>query len=102
MPNTATPLTGREVYQVLKDVALEIRTLRLACGSNSAGLGVIDNEGWTLTLVIQGDTLVHCEACTSADGRTATSETWQRYGTDPVELLSKWERAQVERLLKAL
>jgi len=27
---------------------------------------------------------------------------WQRYGTDPVELLSTWELAQVSGLLKAL
>jgi hypothetical protein len=26
-------------------------------------------------------------------------DTWQRYGTDPVSLLSTWELAQVERLL---
>ncbi|MGH8329295.1 MAG: DUF7693 family protein, partial [Pseudomonas fluorescens] len=29
-------------------------------------------------------------------------DSWQRYGTDPVSLLSTWELAQIERLLTEL
>ncbi|WP_429385987.1 DUF7693 family protein [Pseudomonas sp. YL-218 TE3947] len=40
--------------------------------------------------------------CRTPDCRVGTVEDWQRYGTDPVELLSGWEREQLERLLNAL
>ena len=38
----------------------------------------------------------------SPDGRVGTLELWQRYGTDPVGLLSSWEHEQLERLLSSL
>lgn len=59
-------------------------------------------DGWYLTLFNDGGTLDFCEDCKSPDGRVGTIETWQRYGTDPAELLSCWEREQLERLLNAL
>jgi hypothetical protein len=43
--------------------------------------------------------LHHCQHCRSPDGREGTLQAW-RYGTDPVSLLSTWELAQVERLLR--
>ncbi|MBD9603105.1 MULTISPECIES: hypothetical protein [unclassified Pseudomonas] len=36
------------------------------------------------------------------DSREGALERWQRYGTDPVSLLSTWELAQIERLLTEL
>lgn len=48
------------------------------------------------------DTLDYCEYCMLRDGRIGTLESWQRYGTDPVELLSVREREQLERLLNEL
>ena len=36
------------------------------------------------------------------DGREGALDSWQRYGTDPVSLLSTWELAQIERLLTKL
>jgi len=36
------------------------------------------------------------------DGQVGTLELWQRDGADPVELLSAWEREQLERLLAGL
>lgn len=47
-------------------------------------------------------TLDYCEDCRAPGRRVGTVEDWQRYGTDPVELLSGWEREQLERLLSAL
>ncbi|MGV8920709.1 MAG: DUF7693 family protein [Pseudomonas sp.] len=39
---------------------------------------------------------------TSPDGLSAAMEVWQRYCTNPVDLLSNWEHAQLEQLLSAL
>ena len=52
---------------------------------------------WVLTLFNDYDTLDYCEYCRSPDGRVGTLELWQRDGADPVELLSAWEREQLER-----
>lgn len=104
--NTKPALTARDVYQVLKDVALGTRIMRR---TSSKSLSEIYNElmpveidGWRLTLFNDGGALGHCEDCRSPDGRVGTVVDWQRYGTDPVELLSGWEREQLERLLSAL
>jgi hypothetical protein len=96
----------REVYQVLKDVALGVRTMQrsatLPWREVDAGRTRVDVDDWTITLYCNGTTLSHCEACRSAQGRAATLEDWQRFGTNPVDLLSQWEHAQLERLLSAL
>ncbi|MGF6457873.1 hypothetical protein ABIA55_003337 [Pseudomonas frederiksbergensis] len=103
--NITSPLIAREVYQVLKDVALGTRTMARA--SNQSWNEIYDGriavavDGWQLTLFNDGGTLDYCEVCRSPDGRVGTVEDWQRYGTDPVELLSGWEREQLERLLNA-
>lgn len=63
-------------------------------------------EGWQLTLFNDGSTLDYCEHCRAPDGRLmgalGTVEDWRRYGTDPVELLSGWEREKLVRLLNEL
>lgn len=100
------PVNTREIYQVLKDIALGTVIMRIACSQPQAksatGPQHIEADGWLLTLHTEGDHLAYCEQCTSPDGRVATLESWQRYGTNPTELLSGWEREQLERLLKAL
>jgi hypothetical protein len=104
--NTTSPLTARDVYQVLKDVALGTRTMTRTSSQSwneiYHGLMPVEIDGWQLTLFNDCDTLDYCEYCRSPDGRIGALETWQRYGTDPVELLSGWEREQLERLLNAL
>jgi hypothetical protein len=104
--NTTSPLNAREVYQVLKDVALGTRTMQRACDQSwneiYNGLIPVEIEGWRLTLFNDCGSLDFCEDCRAPDGRIGTLETWQRYGTDPVELLSGWEREQLERLLNVL
>lgn len=42
--------------------------------------------------------LTHCESCIGVDSHSATFADWHRHGSDPVALLSIWERAQVEGL----
>lgn len=66
------------------------------------GLMPVEIDGWRLTLFNDCDTLDYCEYCRSPDARVGTLELWQRDGSDPVELLSAWEREQLERLLAVL
>ena len=93
------PLTTREIYQLLRDAALEVRPMRLIDELGESGLVHVDIEGWRLTLEVDGTHLRHCQHCRSPDGREQGHDSWQRYGTDSVSLLSTWELAQIERLL---
>ena len=96
------PLTAREVYQQLRDAALEVRFLKRLDEQPEPGQVQVDIEGWRLTLDFDGVRLRHCQRCQSPDGRTGELDSWQRYGTDPVSLLSTWELAQIEHLLTEL
>ena len=104
--NTTSPLTALEVCQVLTDVALGkrimIRSSIQSWNEIYHGLMPVEIDGWLLTLFNDCDTLDYCEYCRSPDGRVGTLELWQRDGEDPVELLSAWEREQLERLLAGL
>lgn len=92
-------LTARDVCQRLREAALGVLSLRAAKKPGDAGLVTVDIEGWQLLLDFEGGRLHHCEHCRCPDGREGTLATWQRYGTNPVNLLSTWELVQVERLL---
>jgi hypothetical protein len=104
--NTTSPLTSREVCQVLTDVVLGKRIMtRSSIQSWNEiyhGLMPVEIDGWRLTLFNDCDTLDYCEYSRSPDGRVGTLEFWQRDGADPVELLSAREREQLERLLAGL
>jgi hypothetical protein len=93
------PLTGREAYQVLKDIALGTRIMTRASGQSWREvyhwLMPVEIDGWRITLF-------NCEERRSPDGRVGLYETCQRKGTDPVELLSGWEQGQLKRLLNNL
>lgn len=91
-------LSAREVYQVLKDIALDVRQItRLTQGDG--GVVHMQVDGWTISLHNESNELDLCTACTAADGRRADAHSWQRFGTDPVHLLSRWEHEQLQRLL---
>lgn len=94
-------LTAREVCQLLRDAALGVRPLRRLDPPGASEHVKIDIESWHLTLDLDGQHLRHCQSCQSPDGREGVFDSWQRYGTDPVSLLSTWELAQIERLLNA-
>jgi len=96
--NPMPALTAREVCQILRDAALEVRPLRRIQEPCEPGQVSVNIEGWRLTLDFDGKRLHHCQHCLSPDGREGTLEAW-RFGTDPVSLLSTWELAQIERLL---
>jgi hypothetical protein len=59
-------------------------------------------DGWQLTLFNEEGDLAYCAACVAPDGRAGTFENWGRFGADPTQLLSQWERAQLEQKLRAL
>lgn len=94
-------LSAREVCQRLRDVALGVLSFKVCPAPADAGLIAVDIEGWRLLLDVEGGRLHHCEFARSDDGQEGALESWQRYGTDPVSLLSTWELAQIERLLMA-
>ncbi|MGF6090501.1 DUF7693 family protein [Pseudomonas sp. 18173] len=92
-------LTAREVYQQLRDAAQGIRMFKRvdeACESSQVR---VDIDGWRLTLDVDAGHLRHCLHGQSPDGREYAFDNGQRFGTDPVSLLSTWELAQIERLL---
>jgi hypothetical protein len=99
-------LPAREVCQMLTDVALGKRIMMRSSIQSWReiyhGLMPVEIDGWRLTLFNDCDTLDYCEYCRSPDGRVGSLELWQRDGEDPVDLLSAWEREQLERLLAAL
>ncbi|MBA5708475.1 hypothetical protein DT037_15590 [Pseudomonas fulva] len=102
---TTPSLATREVYQILRDIALGIRNLQrvsepgwteIACGSMT-----VQADGWILTLRNEAGTLDHLISCFSPDGRAYSFSAHHHYGTDPVALMSTWEHAQLLRLLGA-
>lgn len=99
MTTSPATLHARDVYQVLKDAAMGTLTLR-KLGEDVPGQTRVDIDGWRLTLITEGADLSHCQACEAPDGRRASQDNWQRYGTDPVKLLSLWEHQQLQRLLQ--
>ncbi|MDD2050837.1 DUF7693 family protein [Pseudomonas putida] len=92
-------LLSREVYQQLRDAAMGVRVLRHLQQHQVDGQLWVDIEGWQLLLDFEGGHLHHCEHCRHPDGREGSLDSWQRYGTNPVSLLSTWEMAQIERIL---
>lgn len=75
-------------------------TLRRISEQRTEGVVTVDIDQWRLTLRCDSDGLDYCEACQAPDGRSGTVADWQRYGSDPLQWLSIWERAQLERLLE--
>ncbi|MFT0475642.1 hypothetical protein ACMSI6_17160 [Pseudomonas antarctica] len=100
------PLSAREACQVLRDIALGTRIMR-RLGTQSwpeihCGLMTVEADGWVITFYNGCDKLDYCHTCYSPEGRAYTFDSMQRFGTDPVELLSTWEHAQLERLLSSV
>ncbi|WP_460148300.1 DUF7693 family protein [Pseudomonas sp. S2_A02] len=67
-----------------------------------AGMFMADINGWSMTIFNDCDELHYCEACVTIDGRRWSFDSGDRYGTDPIALLSTWEHQTLERLLNAL
>lgn len=103
---STSALTAREVCHVLREVAFGRRVMVRASPHTwdelYAGMFMVDIEGWSFTIFNDCDELDYCEACVSTDGRRWSFDSGDRYGTDPIALLSTWEHQTLERLLKAL
>ncbi|WP_082481869.1 MULTISPECIES: plasmid pRiA4b ORF-3 family protein [Pseudomonas] len=100
------PLDAREVYQVLKELALGQRTLckideQLDNETGDEPL-LVTVDDWLLALSFDEQGLALCQFCRAPDGRLGSMQDWHRAGTDPVAFLSAWELQQVEGLLQAL
>lgn len=99
-------LPPRETYQVLRDIALGTRTMRRLSEHSwaqlNAGQMTVEVDGWVLTFCKDGDALDYCASCYAPDGRAYVLDAGQRFGTDPIELMSTWELRQLERLLAAI
>ncbi|WP_426807937.1 hypothetical protein ABOC32_16190 [Pseudomonas sp. WOUb67] len=91
-------LNTRAIYQSLRNAALGVHHLEVSA-RRDGGLVDVDIQGWQLTLALDTEGLAQCISCQSPDGQQAGIEDWQRYGTNPVDLLSLWERTQLEKLL---
>lgn len=104
--NIAAELSAREVCQVLREVTFERRTITKVGHASwdevYAGHFVVSVEGWHISIYNDCGTLDHCEECVSPEGRRWSFDSGNRFGTDPIALLSTWEHHTLEKLLKAL
>jgi hypothetical protein len=95
------PIAARDVCQLLREVIFgRLAMVRIAGGE--ACRYVVDIDGWQISIHDDNGALDHCEACTRSDGRQWRFDVGDRFGTDPIALLSTWEHQTLERLLKAL
>ncbi|WP_434626656.1 DUF7693 family protein [Pseudomonas sp. Z5-35] len=104
--NTAAELFAREVSQVLRE-AIFGRSVMSKVGHESwdeiyAGHFLINVDGWDVSIYNDCDELDYCEECVSPDGRRWSFDSGDRFGTDPIALLSTWEHQTLERMLKEL
>ena len=104
--DAASALSAREVCQVLREVIFG-RCAMTKVGQASwdeiyAGHFLVDVDGWRLSIYNDCDRLNYCEECFSTDGRRWSFDSGDRFGTDPIALLSTWEHRTLERMLKEL
>ena len=102
MTRSDLPLSTREVYQILKDIAMGERTACHIHDPLACGLLCVEVDGWQLTFQHAHQGLEYCESSCAPDGRSARLDDWHRYGTNPVDLLSAWEHQQLTRVLTNL
>lgn len=91
-------IASREVYQSLRDAALGVVPMQVVT-QHAGGVWTAAIAGWQLSLLLDEEGLASCLGAISPDGRQATQDDWPRYGTNPVDHLSLWERRQIERSL---
>ncbi|UPL08415.1 hypothetical protein PisoF_04121 [Pseudomonas sp. IsoF] len=91
-------VSTREAYQRLRDAALGVHALQISAHRHD-GLVDVTIEGWQMTLAVDAEGLAHCVHCQAPNGDQAGLEDWYRYGTNPADLLSLWERTQLETRL---
>lgn len=104
--DSSAALTAREVCHILREVTFERCVMAKGCdqswGEIHTGLFVVVVDGWRITIYNDCDELGYCAECVSPDGRRWSFDNGDRYGTDPIALLSTWEHGTLEQLLKRL
>ena len=104
--STAAELSAREVSQVLREVIFGRRVMskvgQQPWAHIYAGHFQVDFDGWRMSIYNDCNQLDYCEQCVSPDGRRWSFDSGDRFGTDPVALLSTWEHQTLEQLLKTL
>lgn len=95
----SSTLSQREACQCLRNAALGTARLEVR-GHAPHGRVLVDIDDWQLTLEVDVQGLARCVSCRCPEGRLGTQGDWGRYGTDPVDLLSIWERGRLEQLLR--
>ncbi|WP_422662536.1 DUF7693 family protein [Pseudomonas coleopterorum] len=99
-------LTARAICQVLREVAFGRRMMVRACAQTwselYAGMFMVDVEGWSITIFNDCGELDYCENCRCPDGRRWSFDSGDRFGTDPIALLSTWEHRTIEGMLHQL
>ncbi|WP_422631059.1 DUF7693 family protein [Pseudomonas syringae] len=104
--NSPPKLSAREVCQIVRDVILGRRMMAKACAQTwdeiYVGLFIVNIEGWCITIFNDCDELDYCDEALSPDGRRWSFNSGDRFGTDPIALLSTWEHENLHRMLKAL
>lgn len=99
-------VSARDVYQLFRDVALEQKALRPGAGASwsetDTGAVHVCIDAHRIALFKEAGELQHCLGCVLEDGRRAGQEAWISPGTDPLELLSVWERSQLLKRLQQL
>jgi len=101
-PEESMPaLTAREVCQVLHDAIFARRAIARACaqtwGEIYAGMFLVDVDGWIITIFNDCDDLDYCDECVSPNWRSWSFDSGDRFGTDPIALLSTWEHEKLHR-----
>jgi hypothetical protein len=67
-----------------------------------AGHFQVNVDDWELAIYNNCDQLNYCEQCVSPDGRRWSLDSGDRFGTDPVALLSTWEHQTLDGMLKGM
>ncbi len=101
-----TKLSPREVCQLLREVTYGRRSMTKVSTAPRAHVCAerfeVDVEGWRVSIYRDGEALDYCENCTAPDGRQWSFDSGNRFGTDPIALLSTWEHHILTGLLKDL
>jgi probable phosphoglycerate mutase len=99
-------LSAREVCQILREVTWGRRTMTKVGDASWDGIYAghlhVRVDDWELSIYNDCDELDYCEECVSPDGRRWSFDSGDRYGTDPIALLSTWEHQTLEQMLKEL
>jgi hypothetical protein len=95
---TALSRYNRSSFAAPRAIALGQRAMRrlgdLRWTQTQTGLMTVEVNGCVLTFSNDSNKLDYCNSCYSSDGREYIFDSSQRFGTDPLELLSTWEHGQ--------